>query len=90
MRDIAVISFGQRVNERFHSTGNDLEILIDGADSVFMSLIQGIPHDQVRLGLRVRAVWVPDDELTSLLSTAPIRVVDIARTADCAEALATP
>lgn len=33
---------------------------------------------------------VPDDELTSLLSTAPIRVVDIARTADCAEALATP
>lgn len=39
------------------------DVLLDGADSTFMALIQGLPHDQVRLGLRVRAVWVDDDQL---------------------------
>lgn len=38
-------------------------ILIDGADNTMMALVQGIPFDEVRLGLRVRAVWKDGDEL---------------------------
>jgi uncharacterized protein len=37
-------------------------ILLDGADITFQHLIQGIPADQVRIGLRVRAVWRPREE----------------------------
>jgi uncharacterized OB-fold protein len=38
-------------------------VLLDGADISFMGLIQEIPADQVRMGLRVQAVWVPPAEL---------------------------
>lgn len=38
-------------------------ILLDGADISFMGLIQEIPVDEVRMGLRVEAVWVDADEL---------------------------
>jgi uncharacterized OB-fold protein len=38
------------------------QILLDGANISFMGLIQEIPADQVRMGLRVRARWVPPDE----------------------------
>jgi uncharacterized OB-fold protein len=38
-------------------------ILVDGADNTLMALVQGIPHEEVRLGLRVKCVWVDDDEL---------------------------
>jgi len=34
------------------------QILLDGANIAFMGLIQEIPADQVRMGLRVEAVWV--------------------------------
>lgn len=37
------------------------QILLDGANIAFMGLIQEIPADQVRMGLRVEAVWA--DEL---------------------------
>jgi len=37
-------------------------ILLDGADITFMGLIQEIPADEVRMGLRVEAVWVPEEE----------------------------
>jgi uncharacterized OB-fold protein len=37
------------------------QILLDGADTPYLGLIQGIPVDEVRMGLRVRAVW--DDNL---------------------------
>ena len=37
------------------------QILLDGADTPYLGLIQGIPVDEVRMGLRVRAVW--DDDL---------------------------
>jgi uncharacterized OB-fold protein len=33
------------------------QILLDGADTPYLGLIQGIPVDEVRMGLRVRAVW---------------------------------
>jgi len=41
------------------------DILIDGVDNTFMAMIQGLPFDQVRLGLRVRAVWQEDDALVT-------------------------
>ncbi|GHF58857.1 DNA-binding protein [Streptomyces mashuensis] len=34
-------------------------ILLDGADLPLHGRIDGIPHDQVRMGLRVEAVWTP-------------------------------
>jgi uncharacterized protein len=37
-------------------------ILLDGADIPLNGLIQEIPADQVRMGLRVEAVWAPEGE----------------------------
>jgi uncharacterized OB-fold protein len=37
-------------------------ILVDGADIPFPHLIQGIEASEVRMGLRVKAVWKPADE----------------------------
>jgi len=34
-----------------------------------MGLIQGIPADEVRMGLRVEAVWVPKEELGPTLAS---------------------
>jgi uncharacterized protein len=38
-------------------------LLLDGADLPIFHLVRGIEVEQVRMGLRVRAVWVPDEEL---------------------------
>ncbi len=38
-------------------------ILLDGADIPFSSLVAGCDPETVRIGMRVQAVWVPDDEL---------------------------
>jgi len=38
-------------------------ILLDGADIPFFALIQECPFDQVRMGMRVQAEWVPEAEL---------------------------
>jgi uncharacterized protein len=38
------------------------QILLDGANLSFMGLIQEIPADQVRMGLRVEAVWMDRSE----------------------------
>lgn len=38
-------------------------LLLDGADLPILHLVRGIGADQVRMGLRVRAVWLPDAEL---------------------------
>lgn len=37
-------------------------VLLDGADIAFQSLIQECPYDQVRMGMRVEAVWKPKEE----------------------------
>jgi hypothetical protein len=37
-------------------------ILLDGADIPFPHLVQGLPADQVRMGLRVQAEWAPPSE----------------------------
>lgn len=40
-------------------------VLVDGADvSVYGTLLE-IPIEEVRIGMRVQAVWAPDDELTT-------------------------
>jgi uncharacterized OB-fold protein len=62
------------VNVQFY--GQEIEvpyvcatILLDGADIGLFGLIQEIPFDQVRMGLRVEAVWVDDSELTHSLAS---------------------
>jgi uncharacterized OB-fold protein len=37
-------------------------VLIDGADIAFQHLILGCPPDEVRMGMRVKAVWKPREE----------------------------
>jgi hypothetical protein len=37
-------------------------ILLDGADISFTGLIQGCPFEDVRIGMRVQAVWRPESE----------------------------
>jgi uncharacterized OB-fold protein len=39
------------------------QILLDGANLSFMGLIQEIPASEVRMGLRVEAVWVEPEDL---------------------------
>ncbi len=39
------------------------QILLDGANLSFMGLIQEIPTDEIRMGMRVEAVWVDADQL---------------------------
>ncbi len=38
-------------------------IVLDGASVGFMGLVINIEPEEVRIGMRVRAVWKPDDEL---------------------------
>ncbi len=49
------------------------QILLDGADNTFFGLIRGVPVDDVRMGMRVKAKWA--DELkadhTSILWWEP-------------------
>jgi uncharacterized protein len=45
------------------------QILLDGADISFMGLVQEIPASEIRMGLRVEAVWAePEDRRPSLES----------------------
>jgi hypothetical protein len=44
-------------------------ILLDGADIPIFHLIRGIPVDEVRMGLRVRARWAADAELKPTLES---------------------
>ncbi|HWV26296.1 MAG TPA: OB-fold domain-containing protein [Aeromicrobium sp.] len=49
---------GQRITPPYVSA----YVLLDGADIAFLHLILGIKASQVRMGMRVRAVWKPEDE----------------------------
>ena len=44
-------------------------VLLDGADISFMGLIQEMPTDEVRMGLRVEAVWVDPADLGPTLAS---------------------
>ncbi len=46
-----------------------VSVLLDGADMPIFHLVRGIAPEEVRMGMRVRAVWVPDDELAPTLSS---------------------
>ena len=48
--------------QRFPSPYVAASVLIDGADIAFQHLILGCPPDDVRMGMRVRAVWKPREE----------------------------
>jgi uncharacterized protein len=39
------------------------QVLLDGANLSFMGLIQEIPTGEIRMGLRVEAVWVAPEDL---------------------------
>ncbi|MBB2909793.1 hypothetical protein FHS43_001039 [Streptosporangium becharense] len=43
-------------------------ILLDGADIPLIALVGGVPAHEVRQGMRVRAVWVPEEERTPSMS----------------------
>ncbi len=48
--------------QKFPSPYVAASVLIDGADIPFQHLILGCPPEDVRMGLRVRAVWKPREE----------------------------
>ena len=45
------------------------QILLDGANLSFMGLIQEIPTDEIRMGMRVEAVWVAPEDLGPTLAS---------------------
>ena len=45
------------------------QILLDGSNLSFMGLIQEIPTDEIRMGLRVEAVWVNPEDLGPTLAS---------------------
>jgi uncharacterized OB-fold protein len=49
---------GQRITPPYVSA----YILLDGADIAFLHLILDIPAEEVRMGMRVKAVWKPEDQ----------------------------
>ncbi len=49
---------GQRIPSPYVAAS----VLLDGADIAFQHLVLGCEPDQVRMGLRVRAVWKPREE----------------------------
>ncbi len=40
-----------------------VQVLLDGADIPFSHVVQECDLEDVRMGMRVQAVWVPDEEL---------------------------
>jgi uncharacterized OB-fold protein len=43
-------------------------IMLDGADIAILALVAGVPADQVRMGMRVKAVWRSRDEWGQTMS----------------------
>ncbi|MFL6117070.1 MAG: OB-fold domain-containing protein, partial [Catenulispora sp.] len=39
-------------------------VLLDGADIAMLVLVSDVPWQEVRMGMRVKAVWVPEEERT--------------------------
>jgi uncharacterized OB-fold protein len=46
-----------------------VNVLLDGADTPFLTLLQGCASSEVRTGMRVRAVWKPEHERAANLSS---------------------
>ena len=72
VRDTGIVTSFCVVNVKFHGSAMECPyvcalVLLDGADIPMFGLIQEIAYDEVRPGLRVQAVWVPDEELGTTL-----------------------
>lgn len=44
-------------------------ILLDGADIPLNALIQEVPVEEIRMGMRVQAVWAPENERAASMDT---------------------
>jgi uncharacterized OB-fold protein len=53
------VNFANRVIDLPYVTG---EVLFDGADTTTMVLVSGIDVDAVRMGMRVKAAWIPESD----------------------------
>jgi uncharacterized protein len=63
---IVNIPFGNMAFDPPYATA---AVLLDGSDLPIFHLIRGIPVDQIRMGQRVKAVWVPDEDLGPTLES---------------------
>jgi uncharacterized OB-fold protein len=64
---------GQRIKPPYVSA----YVLLDGADIAFLHLILDIPAEEVRMGMRVEAVWKPREEWgTTIENISHFRPVD--------------
>lgn len=54
---------GQRIEPPYVSA----YVLLDGADIAFLHLVLGCPVSEVRMGMRVEAVWKPPEEWSTTL-----------------------
>jgi uncharacterized OB-fold protein len=46
-----------------------VHVLLDGADLPFFSIVQECPLEEIRMGMRVQAVWVPKEKLGPTLQS---------------------
>jgi len=53
------VNFANRVVDLPYVTA---EVCFDGADMTTTLLLAGVPVDQVRMGMRVKAVWLPEEQ----------------------------
>jgi uncharacterized OB-fold protein len=53
------VNFANRVIDLPYVSG---EVVFDGSDTTSMVLVQGVPVDEVRMGMRVKAHWLPREE----------------------------
>jgi uncharacterized OB-fold protein len=53
------VNFANRVIDLPYVSG---EVLFDGADTTSMVLVQGVSADEVRMGMRVKAHWLPREQ----------------------------
>ncbi|MCA1711898.1 MAG: Zn-ribbon domain-containing OB-fold protein [Actinobacteria bacterium] len=69
------------VNVNFASREVDLpyaavEVLFDGADTTAQFLLTGVAHDEVRMGMRVRAIWKEGDLEPTLSNVTHVVALD--------------
>ena len=62
------------ININFDAKARELpyacaSILLDGSDSTLFHLVQDCPAAEIRMGMRVRAVWAPPNERTPSLES---------------------
>jgi len=46
-----------------------IAVLLDGADMPIFHLLRGVAPEEARMGMRVKALWVPDEELAPTLAS---------------------